>query len=205
MPRADGSESLLDTAERLFAEEGIARVSDRRIAEAAGNSNHSAIRYYFGGREGLLRALLERHQQQLEEARRGMLESSTSVAGDVHALVAPQLRVIESLGSPSWRARFLASAYQEPVARTVLAGQAEDPLSARAIFGSICDRLSHLDRHVVERRADLMGHMVMSVCVSLEERAADAGEDVAWDHAVWFLCDAIGGMLAAPVSPPPGS
>ena len=50
--------ALLDAAERLFAESGVAQVSDRRVAEAAGNTNHSAVRYYFGGREGLLKAMV---------------------------------------------------------------------------------------------------------------------------------------------------
>lgn len=203
MARTDAGDALLDAAERLFAEHGIAGVSDRKIAEGAGNSNHSAVGYHFGGREGLLRALLERHQEQLVQMRRDLLDAADSLPELVHALVAPQVRLIESLGIPSWRARFLASAYQEPVARTVLAGQAGDPLSARAVFESVHARLEHLDREVVARRAELMGHMVMTVCVALEEREAQAGEAVAWGQAVWFLCDAIVGMLAAPISPRP--
>lgn len=205
MARADAAHALLDAAERLFAERGIAGVSDRKIAEMAGNSNHSAVGYHFGGREGLLRALLERHQEQLVRARREMLASADSLAELVHALVAPQIRLVESLGIPSWRARFLSSAFQEPVARTVLAGQDGDPLSARSAFESVCARLEHLDRDVVARRAQLMGHMVITVCATLEARESETGEAAAWGQAVWFLCDAIEGMLAAPVSPRPGA
>jgi len=205
MARADAADALLNAAERLFAEHGIAGVSDRKIAEAAGNSNHSAVGYHFGGRDPLLRALLERHQEQLVQVRREMLASAESLTELVHALVAPQVRLIESLGIPSWRARFLASAYQEPVARSVLAGQEGDPLSARSVFESVCARLDHLERGVVVRRAELMGHMVMTVCATLEAREAELGEAVAWSQAVWFLCDAIEGMLAAPVSPRPGA
>lgn len=203
MARAPAGDALLNAAERLFAEHGIAGVSDRRIAEAAGNSNHSAVGYHFGGRDGLLRALLERHQRQLVEMRREVLAAADSLPELVHALVGPQVRLIESLGIPSWRARFLASAYREPVARSVLVGREEDPLSAGAVFESVCARLAHLDRQVVVRRAELMGHMVMTVCAALEEREAQAGEPVAWEQAVWFLGDAIVGMLAAPISPRP--
>lgn len=40
-------QALLDSAEELFAAHGIDAVSNRRIAEHAGNSNHSAVNYHF--------------------------------------------------------------------------------------------------------------------------------------------------------------
>ena len=45
-------ELLLNTAERLFAEHGVAAVSNRQICEAAGQGNNYAIGYHFGSREG---------------------------------------------------------------------------------------------------------------------------------------------------------
>lgn len=93
------TDALLDAAERLFAEAGIAQVSDRRVAEAAGNTNHSAVRYYFGGREGLLRALIARHAAAVEEPRRAMSESSGSVLDDIRSLVVPTTTVLAALPS----------------------------------------------------------------------------------------------------------
>lgn len=49
-------QALLDSAEELFAAHGIDAVSNRRIAEHAGNSNHSAVNYHFGSRDELIRA-----------------------------------------------------------------------------------------------------------------------------------------------------
>ncbi|GAA4973250.1 hypothetical protein GCM10023205_44620 [Yinghuangia aomiensis] len=64
---------LLDSAARLFAERGIAAVSLNEINTAAGQRNASALQYHFRSREGLLRALLERHLAQLRERRDELL------------------------------------------------------------------------------------------------------------------------------------
>ncbi|MCO8277551.1 hypothetical protein M1L60_43930 [Actinoplanes sp. TRM 88003] len=48
----------------------------RQVGEAAGNANHSAVRYHFGGRDGLLRAMISRHLDAVLEQRR------VSPAGD---------------------------------------------------------------------------------------------------------------------------
>lgn len=58
-PRADGAEArerLLHIALRLFAEKGYAKTSTREIAQASG-ANLSAIKYYFGDKAGLYRAV----------------------------------------------------------------------------------------------------------------------------------------------------
>lgn len=204
MPRVETRVDLLDAAERLFAEHGIAPVSDRRVAEAAGNSNHSAVRYYFGGREGLLEALIERHHSAVQPVRRALRAESRSLLDDVRAMVVPQVGAVEQLGAPSWRARFLAQAYVDPYVKRVIRRLGHDPVTGGTVFDAIRERLAHLDQRVVEPRAALMGHMVVTVCATLEEREAD-GQEVDWEGAKWFLCDAITGMLEAPVSRPPTS
>jgi TetR/AcrR family transcriptional regulator, regulator of cefoperazone and chloramphenicol sensitivity len=58
-PRADGTEArarLLHTALRLFAERGYAKTSTRDIAQASG-INIASIKYYFGDKAGLYRAV----------------------------------------------------------------------------------------------------------------------------------------------------
>jgi len=52
-------DALLDAASRLFARHGAGEVSLRRIAEEAG-CTPAMVHYYFGGRDGLYDALLER-------------------------------------------------------------------------------------------------------------------------------------------------
>ncbi|QCX27020.1 TetR/AcrR family transcriptional regulator [Nocardioides jishulii] len=202
MPRVDASDDVLDAAERLFAEHGIATVSDRKIADAAGNTNHSAVRYYFGGRPGLLSALVERHHAQVQPVRRAMQAESTSLADDVRAMVLPQVYTFRDLGAPSWRARFLANAYVDPQGREVIRRLGHDPVTGGTVFDAVRTRLADLDQRIVTRRAEMMGYMVVSACARLEEREAHS-EQVSWEVAGWFLCDAIAGMLQAPVSAPP--
>ncbi|NPC96646.1 TetR/AcrR family transcriptional regulator [Nocardioides sp. zg-DK7169] len=200
MPRVDASRPLLDAAERLFAEQGIAQVSDRRIAEAAGNTNHSAVGYYFGGRAGLLRALIERHQQELDPPRRAAFAESDSLMGDIRALVVPLTTVFAALPAPSWRARFLDQAYHDPATQQVLGAADDISLMGVQVYESIAARLAHLDPEVVRARASLMGHIVATVCATVEARVAETGDVDEWAETADFLSDALAGLLEAPIT-----
>jgi AcrR family transcriptional regulator len=60
-------EHLLDTAEQLFAERGIAGVSLREVRLAAGARNTAAMQFHFGDRDGLFVALTERHMPRIAQ------------------------------------------------------------------------------------------------------------------------------------------
>lgn len=87
-------ELLLDTAERLFAESGVGATSVRAITAAAG-ANVAAINYYFGSREGLLRALISRRLVPLNQERLRRLTTTNAetpnVAAILEALAAPAI------------------------------------------------------------------------------------------------------------------
>ncbi|XVU27885.1 TetR/AcrR family transcriptional regulator [Actinoplanes sp. CA-054009] len=192
--------ALLDAAERRFAVSGIAQVSDRKVADEAGNTNHSAVRYYFGGREGLLRALVLRHVEALEEPRRALFRYSDSVLGDVRSLVVPTMQVLAALPQPTWRARFCYQALLTP-ATAALMTQAEDTApTAALILRSLHSRLAHLDSRVVAARARLVTKMVAIGAAEAEEHAERTGEDPRWPVVGDFLCDAVAGMLSAPIT-----
>lgn len=59
-------ERLLDVAEQLLSTRGIDGVSLREIRLAAGQRNTSALQFHFGDREGLLKALSDRHGPRLQ-------------------------------------------------------------------------------------------------------------------------------------------
>ncbi|MFM1990830.1 MAG: hypothetical protein RJA99_3787 [Pseudomonadota bacterium] len=67
--------AMLDVAERLFAEHGIAAVSLRQIVLASGQGNLSAAHYHFGSRDGLIRALVERRMRVLDAIRHRRLDA----------------------------------------------------------------------------------------------------------------------------------
>ncbi len=73
MPRPSTREKLLDCAESLFAEQGLARVSLRTINAEAGLSP-AALHYHFKTKEALVEALLERRMPALMERRRELLD-----------------------------------------------------------------------------------------------------------------------------------
>lgn len=72
--RAESRERILEAALRLFARQGYAATSVRRIAEEAGVSQ-GLLYNYFEGKEALLRAMFERSttdvEQSLSEAETG--------------------------------------------------------------------------------------------------------------------------------------
>lgn len=68
-------EHLLDAAERLFADLGIAAASMRRIARKA-RANLAAAHYHFGSKKGLIHAVLRRRLGALNGARLKCLDEA---------------------------------------------------------------------------------------------------------------------------------
>ncbi|MCL2582091.1 MAG: TetR/AcrR family transcriptional regulator [Streptosporangiales bacterium] len=85
---------ILTAAERLFAERGISAVPLRDIGLAAGQRNHTAVRYHFGERDEVVRAIMEFRGAQSEAIRIGMvadlsLAGSPAIRDVVSAFVRP--------------------------------------------------------------------------------------------------------------------
>jgi AcrR family transcriptional regulator len=85
---------LIRAGERLFAEHGIEVVSLREITRVAGQRNATALQYHFGNRRGLVRAILAKHDPDVEAERHRMLDeletrSRVGVRQWVQALVLP--------------------------------------------------------------------------------------------------------------------
>ena len=74
------------------------------ITAAAGQRNQAAVHYHFGGREGLLSAIIDQHHQSLDEARFSRLAEPSggdSVESLAAAIVEP---MVAKLAHPSGRA-----------------------------------------------------------------------------------------------------
>jgi AcrR family transcriptional regulator len=200
-------EALLDAAEELFARNGIDAVSNRRIVEHAGAANHSAIAYHFGGREGLLRALVERHHDEMSR-RRQALTAQLSDSPNIHELVAcrllPLVDLLDSLPKPSWRAQFMSQMSAVPSAVEIAKGVIGDsdlPDELRFINGA----LNGIPEGVLRGRAYLLGSMVVGVCADQEAKMNEDANKGSWEQVGRFLIDAAAGMLGAPVTDPEGA
>ena len=77
----DSKERLLEKAMVVFADKGYTETSTREIARVA-NMNISAIAYYFGGKQGLYRAVLENIVHGVGAAVDGTIESAVAVLSD---------------------------------------------------------------------------------------------------------------------------
>ena len=65
---------LIRAAERLFAEKGVDAVSLREVNREAGQRNATALQYHFKNRQGLLQAILKKHDRAVDESRNRLLD-----------------------------------------------------------------------------------------------------------------------------------
>jgi AcrR family transcriptional regulator len=116
----DPKRAMVDAAEALMADRGIAAVSLSEVQAAAGQRNKSAAHYHFGTREGLINAILETRTKPINEQRLAMLDAlaADDRNGDLRALcrvlVDPLVNMTVARRGTSY-ARFLAHSYRDPV------------------------------------------------------------------------------------------
>lgn len=114
---------LMTVAERLFAARGIEAVTLREIQEAAGQSNTSVIRYHFGSRDGLIRAIIAFRQQTVGAVRQDLLARMHDEGrqADPRAVVWLLARPLaDSINAGEMYAPFLARLADDPRARSDL-------------------------------------------------------------------------------------
>ncbi len=100
MPR-DGSatkERLVAAGRELFARPDGLLTSLKEIIDAAGQRNASALHYHFGGRDGLVAAIIEHHNVGVETARAEVLDglgAQPTMDELVDAVIAPWAELLE--------------------------------------------------------------------------------------------------------------
>jgi AcrR family transcriptional regulator len=191
---------LLLTAERLFAEHGLAGVSLRQIAVDAGSANNSAVAYHFGSKEGLVGAIFGYRLPQLLQ-RRELLKARLH-PGDLRArLEAHLLPVLELAESREGSyLSFLEQLQRSPASRELLA-QAEVQQSQAEFVADVCALLPNIDEPV--RTLRIQQVQLLSVHSAAERERAVANEEAVMPFGLFVstLIDGCVGYLTASVSP----
>jgi AcrR family transcriptional regulator len=149
-------ERLVATAEQLFAERGIVGVSLREINAAAGQRNSTALQYHFGDREGLVRAVLAKHDPEVDSRRHALLdeyEAAAPIPAAPRRSGAPPAPRRPDDRPAADRLRVLAGALVRPAAAKLA-----DPDGGRAylrIMAQLVSRPDLIDRPSKNARASL--------------------------------------------------
>jgi AcrR family transcriptional regulator len=193
------STRLLRAAEDLFAARGIDAVSLREINRTAGAKNASALQYHFGDRDGLLRAVLAKHQADVESRRHAMLDAYESAGrDDLRALAAALVRPLgaklaDDDGGPAYL-QIVADLMNRP--RPVInPADLDDPASSVFRWRTLVAPLLDNDATRLHRRFTAM--RFTAVELARRARSAPHTDDRLF---VSHLVDLVAGLLAAPLS-----
>ncbi|MFC5142697.1 TetR/AcrR family transcriptional regulator [Actinomycetospora rhizophila] len=200
-------ERILDAAERLFAEHGVHGVSNRQVAEAAGQGNTAVVGYHFGTKTDLVRAIVHRHGAAIEQTREQMVarvEGSDDLRDWLECLVRPTIDHLAALGTPTWYARFGAQVMTDPALRAILVDESlGSPVLQRVLEGlQAC--LPALPAAVRRERGDVGRHLLVHVPAERERALAEGAPTVraTWADTATGLVDVLVGVWLAPVTTP---
>jgi AcrR family transcriptional regulator len=195
-------ERLLDAAERLFAEKGLHGTSAREIVATAGQRNESAIQYHFGGRKGLVEALVARRMETIEAARLERLaalfeaEEAPSVRSLLHCLVDPVVELC--LRDPGFRA-FLSAFGEAALAPGFALSRNRHELQSLDRMRECLEGRLDVPRTVLAARAEALTRFVL-LNLSQWARSESAFQGRAFERFFTNLVDMAAAMLTAEVS-----
>lgn len=190
---------LLLAAERLFAEHGLAGVSLRQIAIEAGSSNNSAIRYHFGSKDGLLRAIFAYRLNDLMQ-RRAMLRARADpddLRAQIEAHILPLIELAESPDSSyvSFIEQLQRTGAVEVFLHQANAMKSQEEFTAR--MRRLLPRIGEPARSMrIQQAQDLAVHL------AAERERAIRRDDVVVPFALFVsgVVDGLAGFLEAPAS-----
>lgn len=149
---------LLDAAEQLFAQHGVAGTSVRRVTATAG-ANLAAVNYHFGSKAQLLDAIFRRRLDTLNAHRQDALAGlpdNAALEDMLRAFIRPALELSrESRGGDAF-VRILARAYAEhdEQLRSFLSDNYGDVLKQFA--AALANRLPELSKEELYWRLDIV-------------------------------------------------
>ena len=188
---------LIRAGERRFARDGVTGAKVADIVRDAHQANDSAVRYHFGSREGLLRAIVERRVAAMDE-RREVPEEGADLRAVVEAVVRPTaalllteegrdfLRIMEQVAD--WSG--LGSGRPNPVlAGTVLADQLA--LLDQRLVETVGPKLAR------ERAALLVTFLTAALAERARSRASGARQRLGHEKFTDHLVEVLTAVLSA--------
>jgi AcrR family transcriptional regulator len=198
MARGDVRSDLVAAAERLFVDRGLDAVSLREVVAEAGATNASAIQYHFGGRSGLVRAVLDKHAPAVEARRHALLDAyEARGVDDLRDLAAAYVRPLATElddpdGGPGYL-QLLADLMNRP--NLSFATDAEDPADSTARWRALVAPLLDPEAVRLHRR-----FVAMQFTLTDLARRARNRPDGATARYTSHLVDLVTAVLTAPLS-----
>lgn len=198
-------ELLLNTAERLFAEHGVAAVSNRQICEAAGQGNNYAIGYHFGSREGLLTALLHARNEPIEQIRARMLADVDPADGTrawLRCVVQPSLEYLGTSPGPTYFGVFCVQMAAMPGTTGLLFRETAATPSVHAIVDGLFSSLAPLPQEALHVRTLMVQNVLISTVAEFERsrNEGDPPDTASWRPFADEVVEALLGLLLGPAA-----
>jgi AcrR family transcriptional regulator len=188
---------LIRAGERRFAVDGVkgARLAD--IVRDAGQANDAAVGYHFGSRQGLLRAIVERHLAEMEQ-RRHLPPEAADLRAVVTAIVEPTAALLETEAG-----RDFLQIMEQVSDWSGLGTGRRNPVLADTVLDAQLDRLGTMlvaSRGPVlarERAALLVTFLTGALAARARSRAAGKRQRLNHEKFVSHLVDVLTAALAA--------
>ncbi len=203
---------ILLTAEKLFAEQGVDRVSVRQINMAAGQKNSSATQYHFGSKVGLLEALFDFRMEPVNQHRLQMLDelkktgAEADLRGLVEALVYPLAHQLQSQGSGYYYIPIVAQVTGHPSYQAIAQHRSRHGTGLQRLLNLIRKALADVPEPLIRQRFGMALRQVFSELADYQRLNARAEspraeiEDPGMSLFVNGLVDAITAQFSTPVS-----
>jgi AcrR family transcriptional regulator len=196
---------LVEAATQGFADHGIQTASLVEITRQAGQRNRGAVHYHFGGREGLLVAVLAQHAGFLGQRERELLAIAQERPDDdlssvVEAIVRPTVDLVEQSPSGGNYLVILAELFEQdpstysPEIEAVLART-----GGYEVYALLRERMPAMDDELRGERFALMTSFILGSVARRVRTAATGGRpQLPTARFVDNLVAMASAMLAAP-------
>ena len=151
LPRGEREERMLDAGERIFGRRGFRSASMEEIADASGITK-ALLYQYFGSKEGLYEACVERARARLFDRLEYEAESASPGRDRLRAVIAAYFEFLDEQRSSWWLLYGDASMNAVNDMRR---------RNAEVIASLIARDVEGADGHLDEEAVELLGHLIV--------------------------------------------